>query len=33
MIQFGILGVGYAWIISYFAGSLVVAIKIRKIIR
>ncbi len=32
MIQFGILGVGYAWIISYFIGSLIVVFKIKKLV-
>lgn len=31
MLQFGILGVGYAWIISYFIGSILVLLKIRKL--
>jgi O-antigen/teichoic acid export membrane protein len=31
MLQFGILGVGYAWIISYFVGSIFVMVKIRKL--
>ncbi|MDI6645272.1 MAG: oligosaccharide flippase family protein [Methanobacteriaceae archaeon] len=30
MLQFGIVGVGYAWIISYLAGSIFVFIKLRK---
>lgn len=31
MFNFGILGVGYAWIISYFIGSVFVLLKIRKL--
>lgn len=31
MLQFGILGIGYAWVISYFIGSIFVLLKIRKL--
>ncbi|MCE5214164.1 MAG: oligosaccharide flippase family protein [Methanobacterium sp.] len=31
MVKFGILGVGYAWIISYFLGSLFVMFKMLKL--
>ena len=31
MLKFGIVGVGYAWIVSYFAGSIFVILKIRKL--
>jgi len=31
MFKFGILGVGYAWIVSYFLGSILVLFKISKL--
>lgn len=33
MIKFGIIGVGYAWLISYFVASVIILIKIRGSIK